>query len=107
MATTTTTTTTPVTETPNPLTTHLDAASPAGIVDLLAAVDAELFAGWGGAAGLAANLAAARAGKRILLANKEALVMTGPLFMAAVRQADQRRSPMTPRPAIDETLRPT
>ncbi len=28
-------------------------------------------------------------------------------FMAAVRQADQRRSPMTPRPAIDETLRPT
>jgi 1-deoxy-D-xylulose-5-phosphate reductoisomerase len=38
-----------------------------------------------GAAGLMPSLAAARAGKRILLANKEALVMAGPLFMAAVR----------------------
>lgn len=34
-----------------------------------------------GAAGLLPVLAAARAGKRILLANKEALVMSGPLFM--------------------------
>lgn len=39
-----------------------------------------------GAAGLPASLAAARAGKRVLLANKEALVMSGELFMAAVRQ---------------------
>ena len=38
-----------------------------------------------GAAGLMPTLAAARAGKRVLLANKEALVMAGPLFMAAVR----------------------
>jgi 1-deoxy-D-xylulose-5-phosphate reductoisomerase len=38
-----------------------------------------------GAAGLAPTLAAARAGKRLLLANKEALVMAGPIFMAAVR----------------------
>ncbi|PZN33983.1 MAG: 1-deoxy-D-xylulose-5-phosphate reductoisomerase [Proteobacteria bacterium] len=38
-----------------------------------------------GAAGLPSSLAAARAGKRILLANKEALVMSGPLFMEAVR----------------------
>lgn len=38
-----------------------------------------------GAAGLAPTLAAARAGKRILLANKEALVMAGPVFMAQVR----------------------
>jgi 1-deoxy-D-xylulose-5-phosphate reductoisomerase len=37
-----------------------------------------------GAAGLLPTLAAARAGKRVLLANKEALVMAGPLFMAAV-----------------------
>jgi 1-deoxy-D-xylulose-5-phosphate reductoisomerase len=37
-----------------------------------------------GAAGLASTLAAARAGKRVLLANKEALVMAGPIFMAAV-----------------------
>ncbi len=40
-----------------------------------------------GAAGLPATLAAARAGKRLLLANKEALVMSGPLFMRAVRDA--------------------
>lgn len=40
-----------------------------------------------GAAGLLPTLAAARAGKTVLLANKEALVMSGPLFMAAVRQS--------------------
>lgn len=40
-----------------------------------------------GAAGLPASLAAARAGKRILLANKEALVMSGQLFIDAVRQS--------------------
>lgn len=39
-----------------------------------------------GAAGLPAALAAARAGKRVLLANKEALVAAGGLFMAAVRE---------------------
>ena len=39
-----------------------------------------------GAAGLAPCLAAARAGKRILLANKEALVVGGALFMNAVRE---------------------
>ncbi|HVZ43070.1 MAG TPA: 1-deoxy-D-xylulose-5-phosphate reductoisomerase [Ramlibacter sp.] len=39
-----------------------------------------------GAAGLASCLAAARAGKRLLLANKEALVVGGELFMEAVRQ---------------------
>jgi 1-deoxy-D-xylulose-5-phosphate reductoisomerase len=38
-----------------------------------------------GAAGLVPTLAAAEAGKRVLLANKEALVMAGPLFMQAVR----------------------
>jgi 1-deoxy-D-xylulose-5-phosphate reductoisomerase len=38
-----------------------------------------------GAAGLPAALGAARAGKRILLANKEALVMTGPIFLEAAR----------------------
>ena len=37
-----------------------------------------------GAAGLAPSLAAARAGKKVLLANKEALVMSGQLFMSAV-----------------------
>lgn len=39
-----------------------------------------------GAAGLDSTLAAARAGKRIMLANKEALVMSGPLFIQAVRE---------------------
>ena len=39
-----------------------------------------------GAAGLAPCLAAARAGKRILLANKEALVVGGALFMNTVRE---------------------
>jgi 1-deoxy-D-xylulose-5-phosphate reductoisomerase len=38
-----------------------------------------------GAAGLAPSLAAARAGKKLLLANKEALVVGGDLFMNAVR----------------------
>ncbi|WP_415035606.1 1-deoxy-D-xylulose-5-phosphate reductoisomerase [Azonexus sp.] len=39
-----------------------------------------------GAAGLEPTLAAAQAGKRVLLANKEVLVMAGELFMRAVRQ---------------------
>ena len=39
-----------------------------------------------GAAGLRACLAAARAGKRLLLANKEALVLGGEVFLAAVKQ---------------------
>ena len=38
-----------------------------------------------GAAGLRSTLAAARAGKRLLLANKESLVMAGPLLMRTVR----------------------
>lgn len=39
-----------------------------------------------GAAGLKPAMAAARAGKRILLANKETLVMAGSLFMQAVKE---------------------
>ncbi len=39
-----------------------------------------------GAAGLSSCLAAARAGKKLLLANKEALVVGGELFLQAVRQ---------------------
>ena len=39
-----------------------------------------------GAAGLPATLAAAQTGKRILLANKEALVMSGSLLMESIRQ---------------------
>lgn len=40
-----------------------------------------------GAAGLLPALAAAEAGKRVLLANKEALVMSGALFMEAVSRS--------------------
>jgi len=44
-----------------------------------------VMAGIVGAAGLAPTLAAVRAGQRVLLANKEALVMAGALFMTEVR----------------------
>jgi len=47
-----------------------------------------------GAAGLASTLAAAMAGKRVLLANKEALVMAGPLFMRAAREAGAELLPI-------------
>ena len=40
-----------------------------------------------GAAGLPSALAAAKAGKKILLANKEALVMSGQIFMDAVQES--------------------
>ncbi|SHI10740.1 1-deoxy-D-xylulose-5-phosphate reductoisomerase [Ferrimonas marina] len=40
-----------------------------------------------GAAGLASTLAAVRLGKRVLLANKEALVVSGRLFMDAVKES--------------------
>lgn len=46
-----------------------------------------VVAGIVGAAGLKPTLAAVRASKRVLLANKEALVMAGGLFMAAVRNS--------------------
>lgn len=39
-----------------------------------------------GSAGLMPTLAAVQAGKKVLLANKESLVMAGPLFMGAVRE---------------------
>jgi 1-deoxy-D-xylulose-5-phosphate reductoisomerase len=47
-----------------------------------------------GAAGLKPALAAACAGKRLLLANKEALVMSGALFMAAVARHGARLLPI-------------
>jgi len=47
-----------------------------------------------GAAGLLPTLAAARAGKRVLLANKEALVMAGALFVAAVREGGAELLPI-------------
>jgi 1-deoxy-D-xylulose-5-phosphate reductoisomerase len=47
-----------------------------------------------GAAGLAPCMAAARAGKRLLLANKEALVVGGALFMRAVAQGGAQLLPI-------------
>jgi 1-deoxy-D-xylulose-5-phosphate reductoisomerase len=47
-----------------------------------------------GAAGLPATLAAAQAGKRILLANKETLVMSGQLFMDAVAHSGAELLPI-------------
>ena len=47
-----------------------------------------------GAAGLASCMAAARAGKRLLLANKEALVVGGQLFLEAVRTGGARLLPI-------------
>lgn len=47
-----------------------------------------------GAAGLVPTLAGVKAGKRILLANKEALVMSGALFMDAVRQSGSELLPI-------------
>lgn len=47
-----------------------------------------------GAAGLPACMAAARAGKRLLLANKEALVVGGEVFMQAVRDGGAKLLPI-------------
>ena len=53
-----------------------------------------VVAGIVGAAGLLPSLAAAEAGKRILLANKEALVMSGQLFMDAVTKNNAELLPV-------------
>lgn len=47
-----------------------------------------------GAAGLLPTLAAARAGKRVLLANKESLVMSGEIFMNEIRQNNAELLPI-------------
>ncbi|MFZ6710489.1 1-deoxy-D-xylulose-5-phosphate reductoisomerase [Undibacterium sp. TC9W] len=47
-----------------------------------------------GAAGLPASLAAAKAGKKVLLANKEALVMSGQLFIDAIKDSDAALLPI-------------
>ena len=62
-------------------------AGPQALCDLAAHPEVDsVMAAIVGAAGLAPCLAAARAGKRLLLANKEALVVGGGLFMNAVQQ---------------------
>jgi 1-deoxy-D-xylulose-5-phosphate reductoisomerase len=59
-----------------------------GIVEIAALAEVDsVMAAIVGAAGLRSTLAAARAGKRLLLANKESLVMAGPLLMQTVRDS--------------------
>ena len=53
-----------------------------------------VMAGIVGAAGLASTLAAVRAGKRVLLANKEPLVMAGALVIRAARQSGAQLLPV-------------
>ena len=53
-----------------------------------------VMAGIVGAAGLLPNLAAARAGKRVMLANKESLVMAGRFFMSAVQEGGAELLPI-------------
>jgi 1-deoxy-D-xylulose-5-phosphate reductoisomerase len=63
------------------------AAGEQGLAELAAHAEVDaVVAAIVGAAGLRATLAAAAAGKKLLLANKEALVCAGPLFMDIVRR---------------------
>src|SRR5690606_7813814 len=65
----------------------LSGAAAAVEVASAAATDGVMAAVVGGA-GLEPVIAAARAGKRILLANKESLVMAGAVFLAACREGN-------------------
>ncbi|MDD2769685.1 MAG: 1-deoxy-D-xylulose-5-phosphate reductoisomerase [Methylococcus sp.] len=81
------------------------AAAGLGDIDVLAGAEAlervaalpevdSVMAAIVGAAGLLPTLAAAKAGKDVLLANKEALVMSGQLFMAEVVRSGARLLPI-------------
>ena len=62
-------------------------AGPQSLVGVATAADVDgVMAAIVGAAGLASSIAAARAGKTVFLANKEALVMSGALFMRALEE---------------------
>ena len=67
----------------------------AGLERVAAMEEADyVMAGIVGAAGLLPTLAAAKAGKRVMLANKEALVMSGQLFMDAIKENDAELLPI-------------
>ena len=69
--------------------------APAAIENIASSAEVDtVMAAIVGAAGLAPCLAAARAGKRLLLANKEALVVGGSLFMRAVREGSATLLPI-------------
>ncbi len=66
-----------------------------GLVKVVELTDVDyVMAAIVGAAGLLPTLAAAKAGKRVLLANKEALVMSGKLFMDTVEQNNAELLPI-------------
>ena len=66
-----------------------------GLVELATLAEVDMVvAAIVGAAGLPSTLAAANAGKTILLANKEALVMAGELMIKAVKQSNAKLLPI-------------
>ena len=68
---------------------------PVALAEVAASRDCDVvMAAIVGGAGLAPTLAAVEAGKRVLLANKEALVMAGPLFMRAARDSGSTLVPV-------------
>lgn len=70
-------------------------AGEAGLCQVAQAPEADtVMAAIVGGAGLPPTLAAVRAGKRVLLANKEALVMSGQLFMDAVVESGAELLPI-------------
>lgn len=80
---------------------HLRVGDPAlgagteAVLDLVRAADTDMvIQGTTGAAGLEASLAAVVAGKRLALANKESMVVAGPLLTAAARGSGARILPV-------------
>ncbi len=70
-------------------------SGPEALADAVAADNVDVvMAAIVGAAGLASTLAAVRAAKRVLLANKEALVMAGQILMDEVRRAGAQLIPI-------------
>lgn len=70
-------------------------AGPQALVQVAAELEVDMvMAAIVGAAGLAPTLAAAESGKRVLLANKESLVMAGRLFMEAVHRGGAELLPI-------------
>lgn len=70
-------------------------AGPAALVEVAQGTDTDcVVAAIVGAAGLESTLAAAQAGKRLLLANKESVVMAGPLLLAALEQGGGELLPL-------------
>ena len=84
-------------------------AGESGLCEVAAADDVDtVMAAIVGAAGLRPTLAAVEAGKRVLLANKEALVMSGALLMDAVARSGAELLPIdSEHNAIFQCLPPT